>query len=617
MGVFTSNIFSSETKESVLSELDRLRRELAETQTRLQLYKNVSAELNSEMAVEAIIERTVLAIHKVFPQLRITYGTVTPQLRLKIEYSVSPEHMPSLSGSEFQLEAGDKYIQSLKQMKALVVQDVALEPLLDSAREKIRMTGAGAIIVVPLRHPRLEFGLVCCDAAEPRHWREHEIATLTDMAEYLALAIRQAHAQQEHEGMERQLRDSQKMEAVGRLVGGIAHDFNNLLTAMMIYCGLLSTSLGKAHRLHGHVDQIRQAGERGANLVAQLLALTKQQVLEPRIITISAVVEEMRDMLQRVIGEDVVLLTSCSADLRSTRVDAAQLEQVILNMAINARDAMPNGGQLSIESSNLELDDESAAQHQLPTGPYVQLRIADTGHGMDEKTMARIFDPFFTTKGQGKGTGLGLSTAYGIIKQHGGNISVVSEVGEGSAFTVLLPSLSAPADETAQSEADVQTQNVLGGETILLVEDEALVRFSLVETLRGAGYHVLEAAGGEEALAISDQHSGKLPLMITDLVMPGMNGRQVADAITKRRPDISVLFISGYSDDPRTRAMLGEGCDFFRKPFSAEALRKKVRQILDRRAQVPSATQVIARTPLQFPETDSQQLNSRDGDPKK
>jgi CheY-like chemotaxis protein len=243
------------------------------------------------------------------------------------------------------------------------------------------------------------------------------------------------------------------------------------------------------------------------------------------------------------------------------------------------------------------------------------LRIADTGHGMDEKIIARIFDPFFTTKGQGKGTGLGLSTAYGIIKQHGGNISVISEVGQGSAFTVLLPSLCAPADETAQSEADVQMLSELGGETVLLVEDEALVRLSLVETLRGAGYHVLEAAGGDEALAISDQHSGKLPLMITDLVMPGMNGRQVADAITKRRPDISVLFISGYSDDPRTRAMLGEGCDFFRKPFSADALRKKVRQILDRQAKIPLAPDpaAAARSPLRFPEAPCQQFPPRDG----
>jgi nitrogen-specific signal transduction histidine kinase/CheY-like chemotaxis protein len=417
------------------------------------------------------------------------------------------------------------------------------------------------------------------------------------MAEYLALAIRQAHAKQEHAGMERQLRDSQKMEAVGRLVGGIAHDFNNLLTAMMIYCGLLSTSLGKAHRLHGHVDQIRQAGERGANLVAQLLALTKQQVLEPRIVTISAVVEDMRDMLQRVIGEDVVLLTGCSADLSSTRVDAAQLEQVILNMAINARDAMPNGGQLSIDCSNVELDDEGAAHHQIPAGEYVQLRIVDTGHGMDEQTMTRIFDPFFTTKGQGKGTGLGLSTAYGIIKQHGGNISVISAVGSGSAFTILLPSLTAPADMAAETESDSSMQAVSGGETVLLVEDEALVRFSLVETLRGVGYHVLEAACGEEALAISDQHPDGIPLMVTDLVMPGMNGRQVADEMTVRRPGISVLFISGYSDDPRTRAMLGEGCDFFRKPFTADALRKKVRQVLDRRTQSPQPAGALLRFP--------------------
>jgi two-component system cell cycle sensor histidine kinase/response regulator CckA len=247
----------------------------------------------------------------------------------------------------------------------------------------------------------------------------------------------------------------------------------------------------------------------------------------------------------------------------------------------------------------------------------VQLRIADTGHGMDEKTMARIFDPFFTTKGQGKGTGLGLSTAYGIIKQHGGNISVISELGQGAAFTVLLPSLAVPADEAAQIENEAQAHFALGGETVLLVEDEALVRFSLVETLRGSGYQVLEAAGGEEALALSDQYGGNVPLMVTDLVMPGMNGRQLADKMRARRPDMSVLFISGYSDDPRTRAMLGEGCDFFRKPFSAEALRKKVRQILDRRIQGTLATTTTARPLLAFPDPENREASPHDGGTKK
>ncbi|MCU1285694.1 MAG: sensor hybrid histidine kinase [Acidobacteriales bacterium] len=556
--------------------------ELLQTKTRLQLFKNISSQINAEMPVQQIIEQTLSEAHKSFPQFRISYCTIDSSSKMTVVHSLRPENMASIIGLQADLTDANELLEALKKCEALAVNDLRTDLRVKALSEVFTAAGARAVLIVPVRHPREALGYVAYSAPELREWTAHEIASLTDMAEYLAIALRQSHSQQEQARMGDHLRESQKMEAVGRLVGGIAHDFNNLLTAMMIYCGLLSTALGKAHRLHGHVDEIRQAGERGAHLVAQLLALTKQQVLEPKILTIDSVITGMSDMLQRMIGEDVVLLTSSADDLRSIKVDPAQLEQVILNMAINARDAMPLGGQLVIECANVFIDTRQAEEQGLVAGDYVQLRVSDTGHGMDADTRAHVFEPFFTTKELGKGTGLGLATAYGIVRQHGGNITVVSEVGKGTSFRILLPAI--VSDEGAvSSRAEAVSENaVRKQETLLLVEDEDLVRRSLLETLRMSGYEVLEAAGGAQALEISDTYKGDIPLMITDLVMPGMNGRQVADRMAERRPKTAVLYMSGYTDDPRTRKMLGEGVEFFKKPFSPNALLDKIKDVLER-----------------------------------
>jgi two-component system, cell cycle sensor histidine kinase and response regulator CckA len=375
------------------------------------------------------------------------------------------------------------------------------------------------------------------------------------------------------------MQQSQRMEAVGRLVGGIAHDFNNLLTAMMIYSGLLSTALGKQNRLHRYVEEIEGAGARGAELVGQLLSLTRQQVLEPKIISLNSIIDALRDMLQRLIGEDVILETHLSAELNMTRVDPTQIQQVILNLALNARDAMPKGGTLSLITENVTLgEDPVEGSPESAVGEFVRLRVHDTGQGMSKDVVALIFEPFFTTKEIGKGTGLGLASAYGIVRQHGGHIRVESSPGKGARFDIYFPvagfdAATKDSEFTAAPESHEQP-------TILLVEDEACVRRPLLELLTTKGYKVLEAAEAEQAKKISAEMKQDIHLMITDLVMPGANGRELAEDLLKLRPEMKVLFMSGYTDDPRTRKLIADGVEFFRKPFSREGLLQKVSYML-------------------------------------
>ncbi|MFL6210413.1 MAG: PAS domain S-box protein [Pyrinomonadaceae bacterium] len=380
--------------------------------------------------------------------------------------------------------------------------------------------------------------------------------------------------------LEEQLRQAQKMEAVGQLAGGVAHDFNNLLTAITGYSELTLMRLQAADPLRRNIEEVKKAGERAAALTRQLLAFSRKQVLQPKVIDLNAVVSELEKMLRRLIGEDIGLRTALAPTLGSIKADPGQIEQIIMNLVVNARDAMPQGGKLTIETQNVYLDEDYAKTHIAVTpGPYVLLAVSDTGTGMDEKIRARIFEPFFTTKEVGKGTGLGLSTVYGIVKQSGGNIWVYSEVGLGTTFKVYLPRVDEGAEEYQRG---AETEAALyGTETILLAEDEEMVRKLAREVLEMYGYQVLEAANGGAALLICERHTEPIHLLITDVIMPEMSGRKLAARLARLRPEMKVLYMSGYTDNAIVhQGVLDEGTNFIQKPFAPHALAQKVRAVL-------------------------------------
>lgn len=380
---------------------------------------------------------------------------------------------------------------------------------------------------------------------------------------------------------EEQLRQSQKMEAVGRLAGGIAHDFNNLLMVITGYTQMILSDLGPGSPLRKNFEEITKASERAAALTFQLLAFSRRQILQPKVLEMNAVVTNVAPMLRRLIGEDVELLTAIKWDVGRVKADLCQIEQVIMNLAINARDAMPHGGMLTIETANVDLDEVYCSQHfHAPTGPYVLLAVSDTGCGMDAATQGHIFEPFFTTKEKGKGTGLGLSTVYGIVKQSGGYIYVYSEPGQGTTFKVYLPRVT---EDVEVVEPLLPAQSLpRGTETILLVEDESGVRNLIQTILRANGYTLLVASNGHEAVRISDEHDGPIHLLITDVVMPGMSGRELAEHLKPIRAEMKLLCLSGYTEDALFHhGISSEEFAFLQKPFTPAAIICKVRAVLD------------------------------------
>ncbi|MFQ5701922.1 MAG: ATP-binding protein [Acidobacteriota bacterium] len=380
---------------------------------------------------------------------------------------------------------------------------------------------------------------------------------------------------------EEQLRQSQKMDAIGRLAGGIAHDFNNLLTGILGYSSIVLRNLEPSDPLEKQVREIQKAGKRAASLTRQLLAFSRKQVLEPRVLDLNEMIASLEKMLRRLIGEDIELVTAPSDALGSVKADPGQIEQVILNLVVNARDAMLKGGQIVIETTNVD-EQEPTTWHPewVPVGPHVLLAVSDTGCGMSDETRGRIFEPFFTTKELGKGTGLGLSTVYGIVKQSGGHINVYSEEGVGTTFKIYLPRVEEAAETVARGETLPALRG--GAETILVVEDDETVRTLALSILRMNGYAVLEAPHGGEALLLCETFKSDIHLMLTDVVMPHLNGRDLYDRVLPLRPEMKVLFMSGYTDASVVyQGGLHTGAPFIQKPFTPESLSRKIRQVLD------------------------------------
>jgi two-component system, cell cycle sensor histidine kinase and response regulator CckA len=382
--------------------------------------------------------------------------------------------------------------------------------------------------------------------------------------------------------LEDQLRQSQKMDAIGRLAGGIAHDFNNLLTVILGYTDRLKGEIDEGRANRDTLKEIRAAAERAAALTKQLLAFSRRQVLQPKVIAVNEIVQNMQQMLKRLIGENIELATALSPEPGLVRADPGQLDQVIVNLAVNARDAMPQGGRLVIETANVTVKARHQSDLEAPPGDYVRLAVTDTGCGISPQTQARMFEPFFTSKEAGKGTGLGLATVYGIVKQSGGYLSVRSELGKGSTFTITLPRLETDAPVSRPAAPQIARAAGVVGETILLVEDEEGVRRLARAELEERGYVVLEAAGCEEAVARSAQHQGPIHLLLTDVVMPDGSGRWVAERLTAERPAMRVLYMSGYTGSTMLHHGIAEtSLSFLQKPFTTAALAQKVREVID------------------------------------
>lgn len=517
------------------------------------LYEQVR---KAEENYRSIFENAIEGVFRATPD-GVSFISVNPAMAQMFGYDTPKEMVDSVNGAMQQLGVGSEYcVETVRSL----VQNGVLENFEVEAHRK-----NGSVIWISAN-------LHCIYTAEG------EPSCLDGTVENIAERKRMEEALRISE---EQLRQSQKLEAIGQLAGGIAHDFNNLLTVIGGYAELLLRRLPEDSPFRTSAEEIKKAGDRAGGLTRQLLAFSRKQILQPKVIDLNGVVSDLDRMLRRLIGEDIDLVSITEPGLGQVKVDPGQVEQVIMNLAVNARDAMPNGGQLTVRTSNVQLSEDYVTQTLTAVaGKYVMLAISDNGCGMDLETRERIFEPFFTTKGAGKGTGLGLSTVYGIVKQSGGHLWVYSEIGKGTTFKIYFPRLDEPCN--GDMVADDSTPVPRGNETILMVEDEEQVREIANEILTTLGYRVLVATDGEVALTLAKEHEGEIQLMITDVVMPSMGGRECVERLTPSRPEMKVLFMSGYTDDAIVRhGLLDQRLEFIEKPFTSDALARKVRKVLD------------------------------------
>lgn len=526
------------------------------------LPEEITESIRHHHRPEALNGRDPAVIDRAY---RLHFASLIGQLQVAPTDPALVANLLRLAGERFQLDAE------------------RLEKFLESLHEKI--AEFAALIDVPIG-PALHYPTVLANATEQ----------LAQLASETALENIRVHEEKDHverlrqkseeelRRTEEQLRQAQKMEAIGQLAGGVAHDFNNLLTIITGYSDLLlNGALAESDPARDLVQEILKAAERASTLTRQLLAFSRRQVLAPRVLVLNSIVRDMDKMLRRMIGEDIALTSTLADDLGSVKADPGQIEQVLLNLVVNARDAMPRGGRLTIETANVYLDETYARAHpEARPGPFVMVAVTDTGCGMDAATQARIFEPFFTTKGVGKGTGLGLATVYGIVKQSQGSIFVYSEVNRGTSFKIYLPRIEGAAEEAPRIEAKAPSRPS-GNETLLIVEDDEAVRALTRTVLRNSAYHVIESADGAEALRWAEGHADPIHLLVTDVVMPGMSGRELAERMTDLRKEVKVLYVSGYTDDSVVRhGLLEAEVAFLQKPFTPDALARKVREVLDR-----------------------------------
>ena len=498
------------------------------------------------------------------------------------------------TGSRLSLKPRIKIGESLAGLvartgKPLLLRDPANHPdAIPEHAEAVRRLGHRGALVVPAKIGDRVVGVLSFLTRREQGFSVEDLAIATAFASHAAIALENSRllhesrrAYDELAQTQGQLEQAQKMDAIGRLAGGVAHDFNNLLTVILGRTEMLLQPLPPENPMRRGIELIQRTAGRAADLTRQLLAFSRKQVLEATVLDLNAVAADMRDMLGRLIGEDIALVTSPSLELGRVKADRGQIEQVVMNLAVNARDAMPQGGRLIIETENVDLDAEYVRRHVgARPGPHVMLAVSDSGVGIPREIERHIFEPFFTTKEPGKGTGLGLATVYGIVKQSGGYIECDSEPGRGTTFRIYLPRVDVPAPGVERLGRPADAAG--GTETILLVEDEEGVRELARDILRATGYTVIEARDGAEALLLSERHQGPLDLLLTDVVMPRMSGRELAERLTSLRPDLSVLYMSGYTDDAVIRhGVLGAGTAFLQKPFTPAILVGRVRETLD------------------------------------
>jgi signal transduction histidine kinase len=518
----------------------------------------------------------------------LTYDREHGTLRHGAAPSLPVEFSASLDGEKVGPDAGSCGAAA-HLGERVVVEDIATHPFWARYRERALAHGLRACWSTPIFSPEREllgtFAMYYREARGPSLEEQHWVGIATHLA---AIALVRAHGEQAlrdsgkaREKLEQELRQAQKMEAIGQLAGGVAHDFNNLLSVILGYTVLAIDGLPATDPLRPDLEEIAKAARRASELTRQLLAFSRKQVLKPQILDLNQVVTGLERMLRRVVGDDVTLTIRRAGDLGKTLADPGQLEQVLMNLVVNARDAMPTGGSLVIETRNAELTRDRASERPggLPSG-YVVLSVTDSGVGMDEATRARIFEPFFTTKDQGKGTGLGLSTVWAIARQSGGLVEADSEPGRGTTLTLYLPRAAGELEEMPAAPAAAVT--LRGSETVLLVEDDEQVRTLVRDVLYRHGYQVLEAQNGGEAFLIFEQHGSVVHLLLTDVVLPRMSGRELAERLQRQRPELRVLYVSGYTQDSVIdQGVLATGAPFLSKPVMPDELLRKVRTVLD------------------------------------